>query len=102
MVDSIGPKAVTPRDNRIAPVSGATASPPVASVTEQVAQPATAAATSPMASLAAEMSSEPPVDVDHVARIKKAIQDGTFPISPATIADRFLALRMDWSSHDPA
>jgi negative regulator of flagellin synthesis FlgM len=101
MVDSIGPKAPTPRDRRIAPVNGATASVPVASVTDSKAQ-AAAVATSPVASLAAEMSAQPPVDTDHVARIKKAIADGTFPISPATIADRFLALRMDWTSHDQA
>jgi len=55
-----------------------------------------------MASLAAEMSAQPPVDADHVARIRKAIAEGNFPISPATIADRFLALRMDWTSHDQA
>ena len=104
MVDSIGPKATTPRDRPIAPVSGATAPSPVAPVADpaQPAATAVAAETSPMASLAAEMSTQPPVDTDHVARIKKAIADGTFPISPSTIADRFLALKMNWTSHDQA
>ena len=100
MVESIGPKAPVPRDRRIAPVSGAAAASPVASVT---ARPqADAAETSAVASLAAELSTQPPVDADHVARVRKAIADGTFPISPATVADRFLALRMDWTSHDQA
>ena len=50
--------------------------------------------------VAARLASKPPVDADHVARIKRAIANGTFPILPATIADRILALRYDWMSRD--
>ncbi len=49
---------------------------------------------------AAQLASKPPVDVERVAQIKKAIANGTFPILPATIADRILALRYDWVSRD--
>ena len=44
----------------------------------------------------------PPVDAARVAEIRKAIADGTFPILPATIADRMLALKLDWTSHEKA
>ena len=40
--------------------------------------------------------------VKHVQRIKEALANGTFPISPATLADRMIALRYDWMSRDQA
>ena len=43
-----------------------------------------------------------PVDADRVGEIKKAIENGSFPILPATIADRLLALRLNWDGHDAA
>lgn len=52
------------------------------------------------AELAGAMASEAPVDGDRVARIKKAIEDGTFPTVPSTIADRLLALKMQWNPQD--
>jgi negative regulator of flagellin synthesis FlgM len=52
------------------------------------------------AELAAAMASEAPVDADRVARIKRAIEDGTFPTVPSTIADRLLALKMQWNPND--
>lgn len=52
--------------------------------------------------VAQELAAAPPVDSDRVARIRRAIQDGRFPLSPATIADRLLALKMDWTGNDQA
>ncbi|WP_425229204.1 flagellar biosynthesis anti-sigma factor FlgM [Sphingomonas sp.] len=49
---------------------------------------------------AAQASLGPPVDADRIQQIKKAVANGTFPILPATIADRMLALRYDWLSRD--
>jgi hypothetical protein len=43
---------------------------------------------------------QPPVDTERVARIRKAIQDGRFPIYPSTIADRLLALKLEWNPND--
>ena len=57
---------------------------------------------SPVAQLAGQLAAQPPVDADRVARIKRAIADGTFPILPATVADQLLSLRYDWMSHDAA
>jgi negative regulator of flagellin synthesis FlgM len=52
--------------------------------------------------LACDLSAKAPIDLDRVARIKKAIADGTFPIVPATIADQMLALKLNWVPHDAA
>lgn len=76
----------------------------------QAAMPVPAAATprQPVAAdvarlsgMAAELSARPPVDVERVQQIKRAIATGTFPILPATIADRLLAVRYEWMSNDP-
>jgi negative regulator of flagellin synthesis FlgM len=92
MVDPIGPKGSTPTDLRVAPVTSDVAAPKI--VSDHRA--------SPVVQLASQLAAQPPVDADRVARIKRAIAEGTFPILPATIADRMLALRYDWMSHDPA
>lgn len=99
MVDPIGIKAGTVVDRRPAPV----ASP------EPVAQTPTVRAVEPKAqeSVAAtqisrSLASEAPVDTDRVARIKKAVQEGRFPLVPSTIADRLLALKLEWNPNEPA
>jgi len=48
------------------------------------------------------MASSAPVNEARVAEIKKAIANGTFPILPATIADRLMALKLSWDSNDQA
>ena len=48
------------------------------------------------------LSKAPPVDLDRVAQIKKAIANGTFPILPSKIADRLLALKLEWNPRDQA
>ena len=52
--------------------------------------------------VAAQMAASPPVDGDRVQRIKKAIAEGNFPLSPSTIADQLIALRYDWMQNDAA
>ncbi len=98
MVDSIGPKAPTPRDRRIAPLGGATTAAPVASVADQPLAEVQGA--SPIATLTASLASEPPVDAEHVASVRQSIADGSFTISPGAIADRLLAFKSDWTAHD--
>lgn len=46
--------------------------------------------------VAQELAASPPVDLERVARIKQAIANGNYPIAPETIADRLLALKLDW------
>ena len=43
------------------------------------------------------MAASAPVDSDRVATIKKAIAEGRFSILPATIADRLIALKLQWN-----
>ena len=52
--------------------------------------------------LTGAMASKPPVDSERVSKIKKAIADGNFPLVPSTVADRLLALKLQWSPNDPA
>lgn len=46
--------------------------------------------------VARDLSASAPVDHARVARIKQAIASGDYPIAPETIADRLLALKLDW------
>lgn len=98
MVDPVGPKTVA-SDLRLAPVSPVRA--PLAPQ-PTVQDAAVRADPSTLKALAAPLASSPPVDAERVARIKKAVQDGNFPLVPSTIADRLLALKLQWKPHDDA
>jgi negative regulator of flagellin synthesis FlgM len=74
--------------------------PAVAAVPTVSSQTVTSSQQSP--TLAKELAAKPPVDSNRVQRIKDALANGTFPISPATLADQLIALRYDWLSNDPA
>lgn len=53
-----------------------------------------------LSGIAADLAAMPPVDADHIQLIKRAIANGTFPILPATVADRLLAFRYEWLGND--
>lgn len=97
MVDSVGAKpfnvggSIARIDRAPAPRAIDTARPPVA----QAPAPS-------LRGVARELGAAPPVDSDRVSRIRQAIANGTFPISPATIADRLLAFKMNWNGNDQA
>ena len=97
MVEPVGYKpVVTPKE----PVRVAA---PAAPQAASPASPAVAATTTTVAAgTAARLSAQPPVDTDRVERIRKAIAEGKFPILPATVADRLLALKLEWHANDPA
>ncbi|HXH16949.1 MAG TPA: flagellar biosynthesis anti-sigma factor FlgM [Sphingomonas sp.] len=97
MVDSIGAKPSVTGDRSVARVAAAT---PATMVQTPVRTPASVLPES--IALAKSMASSPPVDAARVAEIKKAIASGTFPILPATIADRLLALKLSWTSNETA
>ena len=98
MVDAVGMKPVS-RDLSVSRVAAAA---PVAAV-QAVATPAASTAAAAPAKVAAlsgvaqTLAATPPVDTERVARIKKAIKDGDFPILPATIADQMIAYKLSWS-----
>ena len=98
MVDPIGIKAgsvATQRSVSVVATQAAAAPKAVQGATHDAKPVETESA-----ELAAAMASEAPVDADRVARIKKAIADGRFPTVPSTIADRLLALKMQWNPAD--
>lgn len=102
MVDSVAPRPVS-SEAKVQRVSLARS---VANAPSANAPPATGPETRPQTDTAAlsgvaeAMASSPPVDVDRVARVKRAIERGDFPILPATIADRMIAIKYDWMSAD--
>lgn len=49
-----------------------------------------------------EAAAAAPADLDRVARIRAAIRNGTFPIYPAQVADRLIALKLEWNPHADA
>ncbi len=101
MVDSIGAKPSVAGDRSVARIAAAA---PATVVQTPVKTPAQAQApTLPESiALAKSMASSPPIDASRVAEIKKAIASGTFPILPATIADRLMALSLAWNSNETA
>ena len=104
MVDSIGAKPSVAGDRSGTRVAAATPTIAVQTGALQTPTPVQpqASAMSESLGLAKSMASSPPVNASRVAEIKQAIASGTFPILPATIADRLLALRLDWTSNDKA
>ncbi len=95
MVEAVGPKTT----NQIARVSLAPAPVAASNSTPRVASGADEARVT-LPGVAKSLAASPPVDVERVAKIKKAIADGKFPIYPATIADRLLALKLQWNPND--
>lgn len=99
MMDSIGWKA-----GGVTRIAASTPVVPVANTTTTTTAdtPAAAAPAGAAASLAKSLSASAPVDTDRVAQIRKAIADGRFPLVPSTIADRLIALKLEWNPNDKA
>lgn len=96
MVDPIGQTPVKTSE-RIAPVARVASPVAAASVATRAPEPTTQLN---LTSTVKELAAKPPVDLERVAKIRKAIEDGNFPIYPAKIADRLIALRLDWNPND--
>ena len=92
MVEAIGSNVGRVSDRRIATVTRIAATPPA---------PASVAPETTV-TVAPQLSARPPVDTERVRAIRTAIENGTFPISPATIADRLIAARYEWMNDDAA
>lgn len=95
MIDPIGMKPGAVPDRRPAtlePVSRPVPPPPVS---REVGSPSTEPG---IAAVARAMASAPPVDLERVAQIRRALEEGRFPIVPAKIADRLIAAQMIWTA----
>lgn len=93
MIDPIGMKPGAIHDRRPATLEAVDRPAPILSVSRDSAS---AAAEPAIAAVARDMAAAPPVDLERVAQIKRALQEGRFPIVPAEIADRLIAASMIW------
>jgi negative regulator of flagellin synthesis FlgM len=59
-------------------------------------QPAAVAETSARETAKA-LAFRPPVDLERVHQIKRELQDGRYPLVPATIADRMIEAQLRWA-----
>lgn len=101
MVDPIGIKGAGGRDlpvSRTAPVAPTATATATATPSARASAPDSASLTG----VAQTLSAAAPVDIDRVAKVKKAIADGRFPILPVTIADRMIALKLQWNQNAAA
>jgi negative regulator of flagellin synthesis FlgM len=96
VVDSISSKPVTGRDLQVAPVAR-TVQAPLAKAT---GREGLVAEQLKLSAKAFGFTEQAPVDHERVSRIRAAIRNGTFPIYPAKIADRLIALKLEWNPHD--
>ncbi|GAA0676631.1 negative regulator of flagellin synthesis FlgM [Sphingomonas insulae] len=101
MVESIGSTPLN-GSGSVSRVAAPAAAPTVQPTLTKAAQQAPVTADTQLSNLAKTLAASPPVDSDRVEEIRKAIQNGSFPILPATIADRLLALKMNWDGHEAA
>lgn len=97
MIDPIGVKPGTVQDRPVT-LGPDTKVVPLAPVR---ATEAAAVAETEVRAAAREMAARPPVDADRVAQIKRALEEGRFPITPSLIADRLIAAELSWAErHD--
>lgn len=98
MIDPIGVKPGTVQDR---PVSAPGRDTKVVSLAPVRSIEGAAVAETEMRAAAREMAVRPPVDRDRVEQIKRALQEGRFPITPSLIADRLIAAELMWAErHD--
>jgi negative regulator of flagellin synthesis FlgM len=98
MVDQVGSGPAKIADRGIARVGQLT---PASALSQGVPTPAAPQPEAP-GGLARQLAASAPVDAARVAEIKRAVAEGRFPISPATVADRLLALKFQWSGNEQA
>ena len=92
MIDPIGVKPGTVQGSRIE-TEGKTKVVPLQAV--RAPQPAAVAETSAR-DTAKALAARAPVDMERVHQIKRALQEGRYPLVPAKIADRMIAAQLKW------
>lgn len=97
MIDPIGVKPGTVQDRPVALGRDTK----VVALTPVRGIEASAVAETEVRAAAREMAAKPPVDADRVEQIKRALEEGRFPITPSLIADRLIAAELSWAErHD--
>ena len=98
MVDPLGFRPID-RSERLAPAGDAARKGPVE---RAVVAPEPDTVSSQLRTMTRDAAARPPVDHDRVAKIKAAIERDEFPIVPATVADRLIALKLHWDPNESA
>ena len=93
MIDPIGVTPGTVQSIRVEP-QDTTRVVPLQAV--RAPQPAVVAETSARETAKA-LAAKPPVDAERVQQIRRALQEGRYPLVPAKIADRMIAAQMRWA-----
>ena len=91
MVDPIGAKPASSIDRRIAPVGQSSAARAPSAVSDDTHHAAA------LSDAAQEAAKGPPIDQERVARLRAAIADRSYRISPQSIADRLIAVKQEWT-----
>jgi negative regulator of flagellin synthesis FlgM len=91
MIDPIGVKPGTVQGVRSEP----NGTPKVVPL-QQTQAPQSAVAETSLRQTAKALAAKPPVDAERVQQIKRALQEGRYPIVPAKIADRLIAAQLRW------
>ncbi len=91
MVDPVGTRPVT-QGRSVEPVARATSFAAPRALVDRRSEPAG----SGIAALVADYAATPPVDLERVAKIRHAIENNTYPIVAETIADRLIAIKLNW------
>lgn len=92
MVDPVGAKPVTQERS----VARAPQTAPIARSRSAVQDDADTVVAGGIASLIADYATRPPVDIERVAKIRQAIANNSYPIVAETIADRLIAIKLNW------
>ncbi|NNM77061.1 flagellar biosynthesis anti-sigma factor FlgM [Sphingomonas sp. ID1715] len=92
MIDPIG---ITPAQVQGGRAEAGNTSRVVSIEAARAPQPAAIAETS-VRETAKAFAAKPPVDAERVQMIKRALQEGRYPIVPAKIADRMIAAQLKW------
>lgn len=92
MVDSIGTQGVSGRGRLVVPIT------PTAQGAAATGRPSeTASKELALTALSAGFGKPSAAEEAHVAEVRQAVREGKYPITPETIADRMLALKLYWS-----
>ncbi len=96
MVDPVGTKPVTQERSlaRVAQTAPITRSRSV--VQDDAETPVAGGVAGGVAGFVAEYAATPPVDLERVAKIRQAIANNSYPIVAETIADRLIAIKLNW------
>lgn len=95
MVEAVGPRPIS-SDRGVSAVARVAVAPGARAVVSGDENAAT------LTGLAGEAAGRPPIDLDRIATLRRAVSTGSYSINPARIADRLIAHKHEWNGDDQA